>query len=79
MARDPKLNAEATDLLLWATVHDILDRASEVALIHDRAHGPMQDVVSVNNDAKELAFGYWMLAARARDDVRTLLSHGWGL
>jgi hypothetical protein len=51
----------------------------EIARLYDRAHKPMQDVGSVNNDAKELAFGYWMLAARARDDVRTLLSHGWGL
>jgi len=51
----------------------------EIARLYDRAHKPMQDVGSVNNDAKELAFGYWMLVARARDDVRTLLSRGWGL
>jgi hypothetical protein len=67
------------DIMAWSRVHDLKRDALEIARLYDRAHKPMQDVGSVNNDAKELAFGYWMLAARARDDVRTLLSRGWGL
>ena len=74
-----KLSPEARDLLVWATVADVIRDALEVARIHDRTQRPLQQVEAANGDPKELVFCYWMLAARARDDVRTLLSRGWGL
>jgi hypothetical protein len=66
-------------IMQHAEIHSMRDTADEIARIADKVSRPLQDVESVNNDPRELALGYWVLAARAREDVRTLLKIGWGI
>jgi hypothetical protein len=76
---DDKLTPEALDILAWSRLVDLKDATDEVASIADKVNRPMQDVHSVNNDMREVALGYFALAAKAREDCRTLLRVGWGI
>ena len=66
------------DLLAWSRVHDLIRDALDIGRIFDKVTRPMQEVEAVNGDPRELAVGYIVLAARAREDCRTLLRHSWG-
>jgi hypothetical protein len=76
---DDKLSPEALTILAYSRVVDLKDATDEVASIADRVSRPMQTVHSVNSDMREIAFAHWMLAEKARADIRTLLRIGWGI
>ena len=62
----------ALDLMMRSRVHDLKDNALAVGRIYTKVTREMPDVVSVNGIPQERMFGYWALAAMARDDVRAL-------
>ncbi len=70
---------EYQSIMQHAEIHTLRDDADLIASIAAKVNRPMQDVEAVNGDPRELALGYWVLAARAREDVRTLLKIGWGI
>jgi len=71
--------AHYRSIMQHAEIHTMKDTAAEIARIADKVSRPMQEVEAVNGDPRETALGYWVLAARAREDVRTLLKIGWGI